>query len=206
MGCTRLMDREDTKPVTKYKSPRGTKANDKQKETWPYFLQWKGLQTGTTTLVFLQHDVDAFLFGIQSSQQMQTWLPHPVSFFSLPILYHFNPCVICDLHWPGYRLSYRLTPRLPSTAGLTHISMQNSNLLLPEMGSRAPSLQPFHRGKCYGLKAQAQPGSLSVLTQASCITHRLFKAKFCFNKTYVTALQDRGLAQLQQRYARLLRH
>lgn len=152
MGCARLMDREDTKPVTKYKSPRGTKANDKQKETWPYFLEWKGLQTGTTTLVFLQHDVDAFLFGIQSSQQMQTWLPHPVSFFSLPILYHFNPCVICDLHWSGYRLSNRLTPRLPSTAGLTHISMQNSNLLLPEMGSRAPSLQPFHRGKCYGLK------------------------------------------------------
>lgn len=39
MGCTGLMDREGTKPVTKYKSPRGMKANDRQKETWPYFLQ-----------------------------------------------------------------------------------------------------------------------------------------------------------------------
>jgi len=71
----------DTKPVTKYKSPRGMKANDRQKETWPYFLLRKGSQAGTTVLVFLHHDVDVFLFRTESSQQMQSWLPHTVSFF-----------------------------------------------------------------------------------------------------------------------------
>lgn len=37
------------------------KVNDKEKEI--YFLQWKGFKAGTTIPVFLQADVDVFLFG-----------------------------------------------------------------------------------------------------------------------------------------------
>lgn len=73
------------------------KANDRQKETWPCFLQRKGFQAATTILLFLQPDADVCLFGFQSSQLLQTWLLHVESFFP-PIptaLCHFNPCVIC---------------------------------------------------------------------------------------------------------------
>lgn len=105
MGCAGLIDREDTKPVTKYKSPREMKANDREKETWLYFLQGKGFQTGTTILVFLQHDVNVFLFGIQSPLRGQTCAT-PGKLFSP---HYFNPCVICGLSWSGYRFTSRLT-------------------------------------------------------------------------------------------------
>lgn len=37
------------------------KVSDKEKEI--YFLHWKGFKAGTTIPVFLQPDVDVFLFG-----------------------------------------------------------------------------------------------------------------------------------------------
>lgn len=67
------------------------KANDKQKETWPCFLQWKSFQAGTTILLFLQPDIDVFLFEIQSSQQLQTWLLHVESFSFSLVLYLSTP-------------------------------------------------------------------------------------------------------------------
>lgn len=151
MGCAGLMDREDTKPVTKYKSPRGMKANDRGKETWLYFLQWEGFQTETTILVFLQHYVNVLVWDSKPSVRANL-LPHLVSFF-LPIILSPVWFVICPGQATGSHPSSPSYPTpLPITVILQQISMQNSHLLLSKTGSRTPSLQQFLRTKFYGLK------------------------------------------------------
>lgn len=152
MGCAGLMGREDTKPVTKYKSPRGMNVNDREKETWLYFLQWKSFQTGTTILVFFAARCQCVSAWDPKPSVRVNLLPHLLSFF-LPIISTPVWFVICPGQATGSHPSSPSCPTLlPIPVILQQIPMQNSDLLLPKTGSRALSLQHFLRTKFYGLK------------------------------------------------------
>lgn len=151
MGCAGLMDREDTKPVTKYKSPRGIKANQRKGSMAVLPIAKRLPDWEQPSCCFCSMMSMCFCLGFKAlCEGKPTATPHKLfsPVISTPVWFVICPAQATDSHpcSPSYP-----TP-LPIPLILQQISMQNSDLLLPKTGSRAPSLQQFLRTKFYGLK------------------------------------------------------
>lgn len=151
MGCAGLMEREDTKPVTKYESLRGMKANDREKETWLYFIQWKSFQTfhfqNNHPGVFCSMMSMCFCLGFKALCEGKSAATPCKLFFSSS----FQP--LCDLWSVLVRPQVHILPHTPAHPSDSPAdSYAKFWFIITKDRIRAPSLQHFLRTKLYGLK------------------------------------------------------
>lgn len=152
MECAGLMGREDTKPVTKYKKPKGNEGKWQRKGNMAVLPTVKKLPDWNNhSSVFAARCQCVSAWDPKPSVRVNL-LPHLLSFF-LPIISTPVWFVTCPGQATGSHPSSPSCPTLlPIPVILQQIPMQNSDLLLPKTGSRALSLQHFLRTKFYGLK------------------------------------------------------